>query len=277
MPLTQVSARFFLELALGLFVALAVIDRKAIGPGFTRLMTAFVLATLIPAWLLARAGATPPPAACTWLSAGLLAATLLLLVGAGRLGPLIERLVVAGGVAAGGGAMLLAVQHGLHLEAASHSALQLASSAASMAVLGGVTGAMIFGHWYLVTPDLPVAHLSRLTAFATVAAYVKLGLLLATIALFPDRFGGAGRSLLAIVGIGDADGAPFQTQLDFLWLLARIFIGLIGPAILGHMTLATLRLKATQPATGILYAATVMVLMGELFAFVGERSFGVVV
>jgi ABC-type uncharacterized transport system permease subunit len=53
-------------------------------------------------------------------------------------------------------------------------------------------------------------------------------------------------------------------------------IGVIGPAVLCHMTLATIRLKATQPATGILYAATVMVLMGELFAFVAERSFAVI-
>jgi hypothetical protein len=42
------------------------------------------------------------------------------------------------------------------------------------------------------------------------------------------------------------------------------------------MTIATLKLKATQPATGILYAATVTVLMGELFAYVGAQSFGVV-
>jgi hypothetical protein len=134
---------------------------------------------------------------------------------------------------------------------------------------------MILGHWYLVTPDLPVAHLGRLTAAALVATYVKLALLAATAWYFRERLGDSARSFGAILGLGHA-GGPFQSQLDFLWLVARLLIGLIGPAALCHMTLATVRLKATQPATGILYAATVMVLMGELFAFVGERSFSVV-
>lgn len=275
MPLTQVSARFFLELAVGLFVALAVIDRRAIGAGFSRLMAAFVLAALIPAWLLARAGGATLPSECAWLAGGFLAATLLLLVGAGRLGALGEGLLMALGSLAGGGALLLSVHHGLRLDEGQQVALQLASCAGSTAVLGGVTGAMIFGHWYLVTPDLPVAHLGRLTKFAALAVYVKLALLAATFALFPDRFAEAGRSLAAIVGFDDG-GASFLVKLDFLWLLARIAVGLLGTVILLHMTLKTIELKATQPATGILYAATVMVLMGELFAFVGEKSFRLV-
>jgi hypothetical protein len=280
-PLTQISARFFLELALGLLVSLALLDRRAVGGGFTRLMAAFVLAALVPAWLLARAGGIELPAATAWQAGALLGATLLLLAAAGRFGRSGDALLLAIGIGGGGWALLGAVSRSLALDPATTAgALQLGSAAASMALLGLVTGAMILGHWYLVTPDLPVVHLGRLTRWATLAAYVKLALLAATIALHPDRFGPAGRTLAAILGFGDEAGGaatPFALKLDFLWLVARVAIGLVGTAILGHLTLKTIELKATQPATGILYAATVMVLMGELFAFVGERSFGVVV
>jgi len=275
--LSQTSARFFLELALGLLLTLALLDRRAIGPGFTRLMAAFIGAALIPAWLLARSGGVELPAAVAWLAATMTVATLLLLFGAGRLGRGVEWATLLAGIGGGGGAMLLSVHQSLALDQVGQVTLQLVSCTGSMAVLGLITGAMILGHWYLVTPDLPVHHLGRLTRIGTFAAWGKLALLGATIALFPDRFGDAGRSLGAIVGLGDGGDTPFLAKLDFLWLVARVAIGLVGTAILGHMTLKTVELKATQPATGILYAATVMVLMGELFAFVGERSFGVVV
>ncbi|MSR46439.1 MAG: hypothetical protein EXS13_05175 [Planctomycetes bacterium] len=277
MPLSQVSARFFLELALGLLLSLSLLDRRAIGAGFTRLIAAFVLAALIPAWLLARTGGIDLPEHAAWLAGVMVASTLVLLFAAGRIGHVLEWIALGAGVASGTGVMLIAVHRSLRLGEIGHGPLQLASCTGSMAVLGLITGAMILGHWYLVTPDLPVVHLGRLTRLATIAAYVKLTLLGATIVAFPERFDDAGRSLAAIVGLGDGSRTPFLTQLDFLWLVARIAIGLIGTAVLGHMTLATLKLKATQPATGILYAATVMVLMGELSAFVGERSFGVVV
>ncbi len=307
MPLTQVSARFFLELALGLFLSIAVTHRQAIGAGFTRLMAGFTLAALLPAWLLARAGGQELPSVAGWLAGAFLLATILLLIAAGRVGRVLEWGLVAGGVLAGTSCMLLLVQRGLALggtgagggsagvggvagvdgisgvAGAGGLVLQLASSTGSMAVLGLVTGAMILGHWYLVTPDLPVAHLGAMTRLAVIATYVKLSLLAATIVVFPAHFGEAGRALNAVLGIGDgagsvgsAGGASFLSQLDFIWLVARVALGLIGTVVLGHMTLATLKLKATQPATGILYAATVFVLMGELFAFLGERSFAVV-
>jgi len=272
--LTQVSAGFFLELALGLHVALAGIDRRAIGPGFTRLMAAFSLASMVPAWLLGRIDPAGAPASARWLGLAFGALLLLLLLLAPRLKDALERVVVFGALAAGAAAMLLTVNAQLGTTAAGAAPLLLASSAASMLVLGLVTGAMILGHWYLVTPDLPVSHLARLTRFALYSTYAKMALLGVTIWLFADRFGASARAFGVVLGIGG--GGSFQHELDFLWLLARVLIGLVGPAALCAMTLATLKLKATQPATGILYAATVTVLMGELFAYVGAQSFEVV-
>jgi hypothetical protein len=187
----------------------------------------------------------------------------------------VETFAIAATTACGVAALLLAVRSQVPHETTPALLLAAASSVGSTLVLGWVVGAMVLGHWYLVTPDLPVAHLGRLTGAALAATYVKLALLAVTAWYFRDRLSDSARSFATIFGIGHA-GGPFQSQLDFLWLLARLLIGLVGPAALCHMTLATVRLKATQPATGILYAATVLVLMGELFAFVGERSFSVV-
>jgi hypothetical protein len=272
--LTQVSARFFLELALGIHLSLACTDRRVIGAGFTKLMAVFSLVALVPAILLARAGGGSLPPLAAGLGLGFGALLLVLLVAAGR-SAAFERLVVLAAVGAGAGSLLAAVNAGLS-GAPLPPALQLASSAGSMAVLGLVTGAMILGHWYLVTPDLPVAHLGSLTRLALIASYAKVLLLGATIAGAPAIFAPSARAFGGAFGIGGGSSASFQSELDFLWLLARVAIGLLGPIVLCHMTLATVKLKATQPATGILYAATVTVLMGELFAFVGERSYGVV-
>jgi hypothetical protein len=273
LELTQVSARFFLELALGLFASLLVVDRRSIGDGFTRLLAAFVLASVIPGLLLSHAAtASSPGSACALAFAILCIA---LLFAAGRLRPAVETFAIAATTACGVAALLLAVRSQVPHETTPALLLAAASSVGSTLVLGWVVGAMVLGHWYLVTPDLPVAHLGRLTGAALAATYVKLALLAVTAWYFRDRLSDSARNFATIFGIGHA-GGPFQSQLDFLWLLARLMIGLVGPAALCHMTLATVRLKATQPATGILYAATVMVLMGELFAFVGERSFSVV-
>jgi hypothetical protein len=272
--LTQVSAGFFLELSLGLHVALACLDRRAIGPGFTRLMTAFSLASFVPAWMLARVDPAGAPAAAPWLALAFAALLVVLLAFAPRMAGGVERAVVFGALAAGLGAMLLSTRAQLGGTATSAAALQLCSSVASMLVLGLVTGAMILGHWYLVTPDLPVAHLTRLTRLALGSTCAKVLLLGATIWLFSDRFASSARAFGVVLGLNG--GGSFQHELDFLWLLARVLIGLVGPAALCAMTIATLKLKATQPATGILYAATVTVLMGELFAYVGAQSFGVV-
>jgi hypothetical protein len=273
LELTQVSARFFLELALGLYASLLVVDRRAIGAGFTRLLAAFVLASLIPGLLLSRAASASSPGSACALTFALLCVALLF--AAGRLRPAVESFAIAATTACGVAALLLADRTQVPHETTPELLLAAASSVGSTLVLGWVVGAMVLGHWYLVTPDLPVAHLGRLTGAALAATYVKLGLLAVTAWYFRDRLSDSARSFATIFGIGHA-GGPFQSQLDFLWLLARLLIGLVGPAALCHMTLATVRLKATQPATGILYAATVLVLMGELFAFVGERSFSVV-
>src|SRR5262245_37753715 len=95
-PPNHVSARFFLELALGLWIALACIDRRAIGAGFTRLMALFALASLVPAGLLLRGAADGSALTSGGIVAfaALVAAALAL---AGRVSIPLERTLVAAG------------------------------------------------------------------------------------------------------------------------------------------------------------------------------------
>lgn len=156
MELTQVSARFFLELALGLYASLLVVDRRAIGAGFTRLLAAFVLASLIPGLLLSRAASASSPGSACALTFALLCVALLF--AAGRLRPAVESFAIAATTACGVAALLLAVRSQVPHETTPELLLAAASSVGSTLVLGWVVGAMVLGHWYLVTPEIGRAH-----------------------------------------------------------------------------------------------------------------------
>lgn len=276
MDLTAVSARFFLALALGLTVCLIPLDRARLGPGFLRLMAVFVLTCLGLSLLLTGTdeGRWTGPVALGSLGFG--AVVLLLSAISGRTSQRIETVLLV--AASGGGGLAIAALLHAQMPGAKAGSMSLftAGGLNSSLILGFVTGAMILGHWYLVTPDLPVSYLARITRLAIAVLYLKAALILVTVVLFRDHFEVSAASLKAIVGLSDEVGGSFQKQLDLIFLLARVFIGLVGPVVLCHMTLQTIQLKATQPATGILYAATVMVLMGELFALLGEGSFEVI-
>lgn len=120
----------------------------------------------------------------------------------------------------------------------SPSAVWLAANAMTSAfLLGSVTAAMLLGHWYLTATGMSLAPLQR---------YVSL-------------FGAAVVLRLAIVGALWGTGDRGISSLDWLrWG------GLIGPLILWPMTQRILRHRNTQSATGVLYAATILVFLGEM-------------
>jgi hypothetical protein len=274
--LTAVSARFFLALSLGLTLCVVPLDRARVGPGFLRLMAVFIISSLLLGIGLASGLSAERHSLIVggWGIFGLI--VVFASIASGKVSQKVETaLLVAAGLL--GVATVGLLVHD-QLPAAQLGSLSLftAGGLNSSLILGFVTGAMILGHWYLVTPGLSVSHLARITRLAIAALYLKAVLLALTIVLFTDQFEVSATSLKAVVGLSDTMEGGFQSQLDFIFLLARVAIGLIGPVVLCHMTLQTLKLEATQPATGILYAATVMVLMGELFALLGERSFEVI-
>jgi hypothetical protein len=118
------------------------------------------------------------------------------------------------------------------------SATRVADSLTSAGLIGSVTATMLLGHWYLTATGMSLTPLVN---------YVRI-------------FGGAVVvRIVAWLLIGT--GGP---ESGFLYILR--WAGLIGPAVLVPVTLGTLRYRNTQSATGVLYAATILVFMGEAAA-----------
>ncbi len=152
-------------------------------------------------------------------------------------------------------------------------------------VLGGVFLAMFLGHWFLNVPKLHIRELYRINKIALLALSLKFAEVLTFLfyrigigayseiedlhrfnGLFPLSHASDSVSFssgaLAILGESYFGLAPF----GLIVLSARILWGLIAPIVLLIMVHKTLELRSTQSATGILYAASVMVLFGECCA-----------
>lgn len=125
---------------------------------------------------------------------------------------------------------------------------------AAAVLLGTVHTGMWFGHWYLVTPELPVHYLRRFNT-------VLLGTLIVSIVLFC-------LSLFFRSQVEDVDPFTFHKELIFF---IRVGLGFVGTLILYFITWDCLRPKsvaldevgATRAATGFLFIAIITVLMGE--------------
>jgi hypothetical protein len=222
---------FLAQWGAGLLAFLLLVPRGA-GTGFFRVCGALAALFLACAAALRPwegAAAVPGVLAAAGAAAGLPLA--------GRGAPRFAALLASAGLA------LAAVA----LEAGG-SALVVAHALASAALLGSVLVAMLFGHRYLILPDFPVAPLCRLAAAFAAAALVKTVLGLAP--LFGD---GPGRALRE----------DFLRQ-GGLFFLPRALLGFLAPIALGVMAWQTARIRSTQSATGILYAAVICTLMGEL-------------
>ena len=110
--------------------------------------------------------------------------------------------------------------------------------------LGIVTYTMILGHWYLVTPKLSVSPLKRaLTVF-----WILLAL----------------KSTVAIYGLFVNDF--YGSKMELLMPLVRIVWGYLVVGIMGYFGHRLVLMRSIQSATGIFYAMTFFVLMGEIIA-----------
>ena len=123
----------------------------------------------------------------------------------------------------------------------------------SALVLGLVSGAMLFGHWYLIDLDMPVDYLRtfvRLLGIVLVADLVALGLAI---------------GMPAILGSAGAAAAVQDLFASHSGLLAvRLILGPIATIILVWMCWQTLKIPQTMAATGLLYIAVMSVLVGEM-------------
>jgi len=123
----------------------------------------------------------------------------------------------------------------------------------SSLVLGLVTGAMLFGHWYLIDLDMPVDYLR---SFVRVLAVV-LVLDIAAMAL-------------AIIVVWLGGGALGTKAVDTLLgshlelLAVRLVLGPAALIALTWMCWQTLKIPQTMAATGLLYIAMMAAIVGEM-------------
>lgn len=124
----------------------------------------------------------------------------------------------------------------------------------SAVLLGTVHTGMWFGHWYLVTPELPVHYLRRYNT-------LLLGTLILAFTLFCSN----------LIFRSQVEGVePFNFHYNLIFFM-RAGIGFVGTLILYFITWDCLRPKsvaidevgATRAATGFLFIAIITVLMGE--------------
>jgi hypothetical protein len=120
-------------------------------------------------------------------------------------------------------------------------------------VLGLVSGAMMFGHWYLIDLGMDVEYLRsfiRVIAIALIADIVAMGLGLAVLALFG---GHAATSAIADL---------FENHLTLFAM--RMVLGPVASLVLTWMCWQTLKIPQTMAATGLLYIELMSVVVGEM-------------
>lgn len=278
MTLAQASLLFLVQLAFGSLLTFVVGERRALGPKYFKLGGWIVVALYGLAgsllWPLVAADAPLSPrthALALAIAAGA-AGSLAFSSLAGWDRPRAETTCLWLALVAGGAAVGLAAVHagpaadeqGLVL------GLVLASGLGSSLVLGFTTWGMILGHWYLVAEDLDIRHLHRLVRPLPWMLAAKTLVSVAALALMWERFLGPG-----VADLSELMARSPGRVVDVVNLWARIPVGLVIPAIMAWMTLVTVRMRRTQPATGILYAMCGLVYLGEFLGTMVEGGTGV--
>jgi len=133
------------------------------------------------------------------------------------------------------------------------------SALSTGAVAGSVGLAMVLGHWYLTVPKLEVRHLRRLNRVTVVAMTTSIGL--------------CGLSCLVFAQALRSSEPPLFGPMGLFYLGTRIVVGLALPLLFAAMAESSLRFQNTRSATGILYASTVLVLIGTGVAIFLQDSY----
>ena len=118
---------------------------------------------------------------------------------------------------------------------------------------GGVFGAMILGHWYLVTPKLPEEPLVMVARGLLIVVAVQVALFVAWVGL------GAGPG-----STGGPFAALFGPWALFVWL--RLLVGLVFPLVVSWAAVQTARTRSMESATGLLYIAVGTIAAGTSLA-----------
>ncbi len=123
------------------------------------------------------------------------------------------------------------------------------------ALLGSGMLTMVFGHWYLVVPNLSIDPLRRLTKVYIATIAFRVLTILATLAMLRVN---------QSIPLANVASELFVRQGLFFW--PRFLFGVVVPIVLGVMVWSTVKLRHTQAATGLLYLVVVTLLFGEFFS-----------
>jgi hypothetical protein len=237
---------FALRLLVGLALFWGLLPTKKITSGFFRIQNLLVLglAVLVTVMTLQSSSseATVIPVHLTpWLAGGIA-----LLAYLGSMLWLLERRALAARV------NIVILLLGLVALAAnvnrdseiSAQALLILNSLSAAAILGALTGAMLLGHWYLTATGMSLDPLQRGVTAALIAVLARAG----------------------IVAWQQMTPGSSLSALDPILISLRWAAGIAGPLILVILTRRVLRYRNTQSATGVLFAAVILVFIGEAVA-----------
>jgi len=120
---------------------------------------------------------------------------------------------------------------------------------------------MVLGHWYLTVPKLEIHYLARLNRVAVVSMLASLAILGLACWTFAETLRAAEPPLFGPWGL--------------FYFGTRLAVGLGFPLVFAAMAASSLRFRNTRSATGILYASTVLVLIGTAISVFLQDSYGV--
>lgn len=254
---SPLATQFCFELGFGVLVALAFVPKAPVGTLFYRVMGTSALAPVLVG-LAAPLGT----GGMHWSDPAILLSALAVLAYPVYSGP-VRGARWASGLALALVGLAAAVVVLVADAGASGGALLLGglSALATGAVAGSVALAMVLGHWYLTVPNLKVEHLRRLNRVTVISMLACLALIVLTCVAFGVPVDERGGSILRPMGL--------------FHLGTRVAVGLVVPLLFAWMTSSSLRYENTRSATGILYASTVLVLIGTFVSVSLQDAYGV--
>ena len=121
-------------------------------------------------------------------------------------------------------------------------------------ITAGVFFSMILGHWYLNVIALPISLLKKSTIALSAALVIRIiwDVFFKTSNLYVDSYGITKNSW------------SFLFDFDGILLLVALFMGNIFPVLINYFVWSTLKIQATQSATGLLYVSIISILFGDI-------------
>lgn len=243
--------QFALRLICGMSLTWCLMPRAEVTAGFFRIqmlavLGLSVLATLTAGQLELAAGGerwlstSGVSALCIAIGIAAFAGSVLWTLARRRAGTVVALGIAAASLTALGGTL----PRGADLLAA-------ASEVSAAWLLGGAMTTMLLGHWYLTAPMMSISPLSRLNRHLLTAACL--------------------RGVLAGIGVATLEEWTLS-QAESIWLAMRWAAGIVGPLAMCLLVWRILRYRNTQSATGVLFAAVILTIIGETAAALLSRE-----